>query len=111
MAARWHWRRDGGGLAASVIAPRLRLSSFFRTEETRRLWREFLDDFAGFEDWLEAAERTAANPDSADVLYVHAKEELKKFEVNFLSFGSPPRSLATLKEGTADSGSRHRALG
>lgn len=27
------------------------------------------------------AERTAANPNSADVLYTVAKEELKKFEV------------------------------
>ncbi|XP_077477871.1 nesprin-2-like isoform X2 [Stigmatopora argus] len=49
-------------------------------EETRRLWRDFLDDSAHLDDWLEAAEATAANPDSADVLYAVAKEELKKFE-------------------------------
>lgn len=29
------------------------------------------------------AERTAANPNSADVLYTVAKEELKKFEVSY----------------------------
>lgn len=28
------------------------------------------------------AERTAANPNSADILYTVAKEELKKFEVS-----------------------------
>ncbi|XP_042357133.1 nesprin-2-like isoform X1 [Plectropomus leopardus] len=51
-----------------------------RIEETWRLWCKFLDDFSRFEDWLKTAELTAANPDSADVLYTCAKEELKKFE-------------------------------
>ncbi|XP_061531484.1 nesprin-2-like [Phycodurus eques] len=51
-----------------------------RIEETWRLWCKFLDDLARFEDWLKVAELTAANPDSADVLYTSAKEELKKFE-------------------------------
>ncbi|XP_061890415.1 nesprin-2-like [Entelurus aequoreus] len=51
-----------------------------RIEETWRLWCKFLDDYARFEDWLKASELTAANPDSADVLYTSAKEELKKFE-------------------------------
>ncbi|XP_061677289.1 nesprin-2-like [Syngnathoides biaculeatus] len=51
-----------------------------RIEQTWRLWCKFVDDLACFEDWLEAAELTAANPDSADVLYATAKEELKKFE-------------------------------
>nr|XP_043904166.1 nesprin-2-like [Solea senegalensis] len=51
-----------------------------RIEETRRLWSKFLDDFSRFEDWLKNAEVTAATPDSADVLYTSAKEELKKFE-------------------------------
>uniref|UniRef100_A0A674E243 Spectrin repeat containing, nuclear envelope 2b n=1 Tax=Salmo trutta TaxID=8032 RepID=A0A674E243_SALTR len=51
-----------------------------RIEETWRLWCKFLDDYSRFEDWLRTAERTAANPVSADVLYTSAKEELKKFE-------------------------------
>ncbi|KAJ8411705.1 hypothetical protein AAFF_G00153430 [Aldrovandia affinis] len=51
-----------------------------RIEETWRLWCKFLDDYSRFEDWLKTAERTAANPNSADVLYTIAKEELKKFE-------------------------------
>ncbi|XP_062415634.1 nesprin-2-like isoform X4 [Pungitius pungitius] len=51
-----------------------------RIEETWRLWSKFLDDYSRFEDWLKTAERTAANPNSADVLYTVAKEELKKFE-------------------------------
>lgn len=52
-----------------------------RIEETWRLWRKFLDDYSQFEDWLKTAERAAANPNSADVLYAVAKEELKRFEV------------------------------
>uniref|UniRef100_A0AAY5L3K3 Spectrin repeat containing, nuclear envelope 2b n=1 Tax=Esox lucius TaxID=8010 RepID=A0AAY5L3K3_ESOLU len=51
-----------------------------RIEETWRLWCKFQDDYSRFEDWLRTAERTAANPVSADVLYTSAKEELKKFE-------------------------------
>uniref|UniRef100_A0A8C7SMY1 Spectrin repeat containing, nuclear envelope 2b n=1 Tax=Oncorhynchus mykiss TaxID=8022 RepID=A0A8C7SMY1_ONCMY len=51
-----------------------------RIEETWRLWCKLLDDYSRFEDWLRTAERTAANPVSADVLYTSAKEELKKFE-------------------------------
>lgn len=53
-----------------------------RVEETWRLWCRFLDDYARFQDWLSGAELTAADPDSADVLYTGAKEELKKFEVS-----------------------------
>ncbi|XP_076002837.1 nesprin-2-like isoform X2 [Genypterus blacodes] len=51
-----------------------------RIEETWRLWCKFLDDYSRFKDWLKTAELTAANPDSANVLYTIAKEELKKFE-------------------------------
>uniref|UniRef100_A0A3Q1HP50 Spectrin repeat containing, nuclear envelope 2b n=1 Tax=Acanthochromis polyacanthus TaxID=80966 RepID=A0A3Q1HP50_9TELE len=40
----------------------------------------FLDDYSRFEDWLKSAEFIAANPDSSNVLYTCAKEELKKFE-------------------------------
>lgn len=62
----------------------------FRIEETWRLWCKFMDDFSRFEDWLKTAELTAANPDSADVLYTSAKEELKKFEVSRRIFLSLP---------------------
>ncbi|NWX82754.1 SYNE2 protein, partial [Nothoprocta pentlandii] len=51
-----------------------------KIEETWRLWQRFLDDYSRFEDWLKSAERVAANPHSSEVLYTHAKEELKKFE-------------------------------
>uniref|UniRef100_UPI00398F7DD9 nesprin-1-like isoform X2 n=1 Tax=Pristiophorus japonicus TaxID=55135 RepID=UPI00398F7DD9 len=51
-----------------------------KIEETWRLWQKFLDDYSGFEDWLETSERTAAIPNSSEVLYTVAKEELKKFE-------------------------------
>ncbi|XP_077408932.1 nesprin-2a isoform X3 [Vanacampus margaritifer] len=51
-----------------------------RIEETWRLWCKFLEDYSQFEDWLKMAESSAANPNSGDVLYAVAKEELKKFE-------------------------------
>ncbi|PWA29631.1 hypothetical protein CCH79_00007717 [Gambusia affinis] len=51
-----------------------------RIEETGHLWCKFLDEYSHFEDWLKAAELTGANPNSSDVLYTCAKEELKKFE-------------------------------
>lgn len=63
-----------------------------RIEETGRLWSKFLDDYSRFEDWLSAAEVTAGNPQSADVLYTSAKEELKKFEVGRTS-GFPPSEV------------------
>lgn len=51
-----------------------------KIEETWRLWQKFLEDYSRFEEWLNAAERTAASPNSSEVLYTNAKEELKKFE-------------------------------
>ncbi|XP_006864630.1 PREDICTED: nesprin-2 [Chrysochloris asiatica] len=51
-----------------------------KIEETWRLWQKFLDDYSRFEDWLESAERTAAYPNSSEVLYTIAKEELKRCE-------------------------------
>uniref|UniRef100_A0A668S3S6 KASH domain-containing protein n=1 Tax=Oreochromis aureus TaxID=47969 RepID=A0A668S3S6_OREAU len=56
------------------------LNRKLRIEETWTLWCKFLNDYSRFEDWLKMAERTAANPNSADVLFTVAKEELKKFE-------------------------------
>ncbi|KAJ8009226.1 hypothetical protein DPEC_G00086690 [Dallia pectoralis] len=64
------WR----GICATSLERRLRI------EETWRLWCKFLDDFTHFDDWLKVAESTAANPNSQNVLYTVAKEELKKFE-------------------------------
>ncbi|MEQ2275496.1 Nesprin-2 [Xenotaenia resolanae] len=60
----------------------LALDRRLRIEETWTLWCKFLNDYSRFEDWLKMAERTAANPNSAEVLYSVAKEELKKFEVS-----------------------------
>lgn len=60
-------------------------SCSLRIEETWRLWQRFLDDYSRFEDWLKSSESVAARPNSSEVLYTHAKEELKKFEVNFLT--------------------------
>ncbi|KAJ7412926.1 nesprin-2 isoform X1 [Pitangus sulphuratus] len=51
-----------------------------KIEETWRLWQRFLDDYSRFEDWLKSSETIAARPNSSEVLYTHAKEELKKFE-------------------------------
>ncbi|XP_077444049.1 nesprin-2a [Stigmatopora argus] len=51
-----------------------------RIEETWRLWCKFLEDYSQFEDWLKIAEKAASNPNTGDVLYTVAKEELKKFE-------------------------------
>lgn len=48
------------------------------------MWQKFLDDYSRFEDWLKSAERTAACPNSSEVLYTNAKEELKRFEVKTL---------------------------
>ncbi|XP_053737451.1 nesprin-2 isoform X3 [Synchiropus splendidus] len=58
----------------------LALDRRLRIEETWRLWCKFLEDYSRFEDWLKMAEVTAANPNSSDVQYTVAREELKKFE-------------------------------
>ncbi len=57
--------------------------SVCRIEETWRLWRKFQEDYSSFEDWLNVAERSAAEPNSSDVPYTNAKEELQKYEVWF----------------------------
>ena len=51
------------------------------------MWQKFLDDYSRFEDWLKTSERTAALPNSSGVLYTVAKEELKKFEVQYVHIG------------------------
>ena len=45
------------------------------------MWCKFKDDYSRFENWLKEAEHVAASPNSSDVLYADAKEELKSFEV------------------------------
>ena len=70
-----------------------------RIEETWRLWQKFLDDYSRFEDWLKSAERTAACPNSSEVLYTVAKEELKRLEVKAL-----PSPVAPGTEDAAGSG-------
>lgn len=49
------------------------------------MWCKFQADYSQFEDWLNLAEHTAAEPKSSDVLYTVAKEELKRYEVRFSS--------------------------
>lgn len=66
----------------AVVLTNLLFSTPVRIEETWRLWQKFLDDYSRFEDWLKSAERTAACPNSSEVLYTNAKEELKRFEVS-----------------------------
>lgn len=45
------------------------------------LWHEFMKEYSSLGDWLRLAEKSADSPRSAHVLFVTAKEELKKFEV------------------------------
>ncbi|KAK6278305.1 hypothetical protein J4Q44_G00391780 [Coregonus suidteri] len=44
------------------------------------LWHEFMKEYSSLGDWLRLAEKSADAPRSAHVLFVTAKEELKKFE-------------------------------
>lgn len=82
----WEWDQSREEKSAKAHVEWLVLSCFppLRIEETWRLWQKFLDDYSRFEDWLKSAERTAAYPNSSEVLYTSAKEELKKFEVKTL---------------------------
>uniref|UniRef100_A0AAV2JHK4 RH2 domain-containing protein n=1 Tax=Knipowitschia caucasica TaxID=637954 RepID=A0AAV2JHK4_KNICA len=52
-----------------------------RIEETWSLWSKFLEDFSGLDQWLTASELTAKNPESENVLYTSAKQELRRFQV------------------------------
>ncbi|XP_063044606.1 nesprin-1-like isoform X4 [Engraulis encrasicolus] len=69
-----HLDRRWRNICAIAMERRLKI------EETGRLWNKFLDDFGRFEEWLKASERTAARPNSSNIIYTLAKEELKKFE-------------------------------
>ncbi|XP_067101794.1 nesprin-2 [Osmerus mordax] len=63
------WSQDGG--------PALELEGFVQLERRWLLWHEFMKEYSNLVDWLRLAERTAA---SAQVLYIAAKQELRKFE-------------------------------
>ncbi|XP_038641694.1 nesprin-2-like [Scyliorhinus canicula] len=45
-----------------------------------QLRQEFLDDYSRFNDWMRWAETVVKEPQSSQVLYTEAKEELKRFE-------------------------------
>ncbi|KAK6470657.1 nesprin-2-like [Huso huso] len=49
-------------------------------EQKWQLWHEFMHAYSRFNDWLRLAEGVASSPNSTHVLYIAAKEELKKFE-------------------------------
>ncbi|KAI2651915.1 Nesprin-2 [Labeo rohita] len=96
----------------------LSLERRLRIEETWRLWCKFQEDYSSFEDWLNVAERSTAEPNSSDVLYVDAKEELQKYEVfqkqvhesltHLEVINNQYRRLA--RENRADAASRLRAM-
>uniref|UniRef100_A0A8C1XQ72 KASH domain-containing protein n=1 Tax=Cyprinus carpio TaxID=7962 RepID=A0A8C1XQ72_CYPCA len=89
-----------------------------RIEETWRLWCKFQEDYSSFEDWLSIAERSAAEPNSSDIMYTDAKEELQKYEVfqsqvhasltQLEMINNQYRRLA--RENRADAASRLRAM-
>uniref|UniRef100_A0A8C2KV16 KASH domain-containing protein n=1 Tax=Cyprinus carpio TaxID=7962 RepID=A0A8C2KV16_CYPCA len=89
-----------------------------RIEETWRLWCKFQEDYSSFEDWLNRAERSAAEPNSSDIMYTDAKEELQKYEVfqsqvhasltQLEMINNQYRRLA--RENRADAASRLRAM-
>ncbi|XP_041035449.1 nesprin-2-like [Carcharodon carcharias] len=51
-----------------------------KMEQSWQLWQAFLDDYSRFNDWMRWAEAVAKEPQSSQVLYTEAKEELKRFE-------------------------------
>ncbi|XP_016149734.1 nesprin-2-like [Sinocyclocheilus grahami] len=89
-----------------------------RIEETWRLWCKFQEDYSSFENWLNVAERSAAEPNSSDRTYTDAKEELQKYEVfqrqvhesltQLEIINNQYRRLA--RENRADAASRLRAM-
>ncbi|XP_064408656.1 nesprin-2 [Latimeria chalumnae] len=52
-----------------------------KMEQTWQRWQRFLHSYSRYEDWLRVAEQKAEFPNSSQVSYSKAKEELKKFEV------------------------------
>ncbi|XP_064840431.1 uncharacterized protein si:ch211-137a8.2 isoform X1 [Oncorhynchus masou masou] len=58
----------------------LSLDGCIQLERKWVLWHEFMKECSSLGDWLQLAEKSANSPRSANVLFVTAKEELKKFE-------------------------------
>ncbi|KAM9442188.1 nesprin-1-like isoform 1-T5 [Salvelinus alpinus] len=58
----------------------LSLDGCVQLERKWVLWHEFMKECSSLCDWLQLAEKSADSPRSAHVLFVTAKEELKKFE-------------------------------
>ncbi|XP_078389316.1 nesprin-2-like isoform X2 [Cetorhinus maximus] len=58
----------------------LSLERRIKMEQSWQLWQAFLDDYSRFNDWMSWAEAVAKEPQSSQVLYTEAKEELKRFE-------------------------------
>ncbi|CDQ66181.1 unnamed protein product [Oncorhynchus mykiss] len=58
----------------------LSLDGCVQLERKWVLWHEFMKECSSLGDWLQLAEKSADSPRSANVLFVTAKEELKKFE-------------------------------
>ncbi|XP_041730864.2 uncharacterized protein LOC121562730 isoform X2 [Coregonus clupeaformis] len=56
------------------------LDGCVQLERKWALWHEFMKEYCSLGDWLRLAEKSADSPRSAHVLFVTAKEELKKFE-------------------------------
>ncbi|XP_073687655.1 uncharacterized protein [Garra rufa] len=56
------------------------LESCVKLERRWMLWYEFKKEISCLDDWLRSAEKMAASPNSSHVLYVTAKEELRKYE-------------------------------
>ncbi|KAJ8414578.1 hypothetical protein AAFF_G00037800 [Aldrovandia affinis] len=66
-----NWSQDGGSSSVERC---------IQLEKRWTLWHKFMKAHSHFDDWLRLAEKSAASPKSSHVLYVTAKQELKKFE-------------------------------
>ncbi|XP_072346358.1 nesprin-2 isoform X2 [Scyliorhinus torazame] len=62
----------------NICAPSV--ESRIKMELSWQLRQEFLDDYSRFNDWMRWAETVVKEPQSSQVLYTEAKEELKRFE-------------------------------
>uniref|UniRef100_A0A8C9TGP8 Uncharacterized protein n=1 Tax=Scleropages formosus TaxID=113540 RepID=A0A8C9TGP8_SCLFO len=67
------------------------------------LWHEFIKDHSCFTDWLQLAEKSARRPRSAVILYITAKEDLKRYQDLQVEIRSRLAQLDSLNE-------QHRVL-
>ncbi|XP_078097200.1 nesprin-2 [Mustelus asterias] len=56
------------------------IESRIKMEQSWQLWREFLEDYSRFKDWIQQAEAIAKEPRSSLALYTEMKAELQRFE-------------------------------